>query len=257
MSSAKTFALILAGKAKRMSALPKLSIIIPARNEERYIGNCLDSINAAAEKVSTQLEIIVVLNRCSDKTEEIAKSRGCLVVSDERKNLACIRNTGVKASRAPAVLTIDADSRMSPNMLACIMQCLADEKIIGGGVLILPERWSLGIFLTALCLLPIIFWYGISGGLFFFRRVDFDAIGGFNESLASVEDIDFARRLKAYARKSRRRFVNLYRAHIVSSCRKFDRLGDWYFLRRPGLFLTLLRGRNQAAADHIWYDFEH
>ncbi|AIE80162.1 Glycosyltransferase [Bacillus cereus] len=51
----------------------KFSIIIPAHNEEKYIRKCLDSIAKASEAYKEQTEVIVVLNRCTDQTEEIAK----------------------------------------------------------------------------------------------------------------------------------------------------------------------------------------
>ena len=235
---------------------PAISIVIPARNEEKFLPECLDAIQKASKHIRESIEIVVVLNRCTDATEAIAQSNGCKIVQDESKNLSHIRNSGIRAASGDWIITIDADSRMSEYMLAHVVHVLSNPKIVGGGVLILPERWSLGILLTGLCLVPIILFYGISGGLFFFRKADFDAIDGFNEQLASVEDIDFAKRLKRHGKSASRRFVNLYRSHIRTSCRKFDRLGDWYFLKRPFLFMSILKGRNQSAADNFWYDFE-
>lgn len=202
-----------------------------------------------------EVELVVVANRCTDRTVEIAKSEGALLVEEDAKNLAAIRNMGVKASHAKFIITIDADSCMSPNSLLRVHEILTRDDSIGGGVLILPERWSVGIIATGLLFLPIALWYGISAGMFFFRRGDFDAIGGFNESLVSVEDIDFAKRLKAYGRKTGRRYRNLFRVWIVTSCRKFDHFGDWYFVLSPRLLFSLLRGRNEEVANRVWYDF--
>ena len=50
----------------------KFSVVIPAHNEEKYLGRCLDSIMAASASYKDQVEVIVVLNRCTDRTEEIA-----------------------------------------------------------------------------------------------------------------------------------------------------------------------------------------
>jgi glycosyltransferase involved in cell wall biosynthesis len=236
---------------------PTFSIVIPARDEELTLPRCLDSIQKALALARTEAEVIVVLNRCTDNTESIAISRGCRITKNESKNLAAIRNAGVSLARGRYLVTIDADSQMSQNMLQRILLCLADETAIGGGVVILPERWSLGILATGMLLLPIALWYGISGGLFFCRREDFAAIGGFDEQLSSVEDIDFAKRLKAHGRRTGRTFRTLLRASIITSCRKFDRFGDWYFVLRPWLTWSLLKGRNQAAADKVWYDFQH
>lgn len=48
------------------------SVITPAQNEENYIEGCLPSVAAAVKRVSRSLEQIVVLNRCTDRTEAIA-----------------------------------------------------------------------------------------------------------------------------------------------------------------------------------------
>ena len=57
--------------------MPRFSILIPARNEEKYLPGCLESITAAAEPFPDQVEIIVALNRCTDRTEEIALAARC------------------------------------------------------------------------------------------------------------------------------------------------------------------------------------
>lgn len=236
---------------------PRLSIIIPARNEEHHLPHALAAIQLAAnEHPALSYEVVVVLNRCTDSTEAIALEHGCRVVKEDSKNLSLIRNAGVQAAHGELLITVDADSVISQNMLREVDRALSNPKIIGGGVMIWPERWSLGIILTGLALLPIALWYRISCGLFFCRKADFDAIGGFDPALVSVEDIDFAKRLKAYGAQSGRRFATLLRASIQTSCRKFDRFGDWYFLLNIAASLKLLRGRDQKLANTVWYDFE-
>lgn len=235
--------------------MPTLSVVIPARNEERYLARCFGALGVAHERLGREVEKVVVINRCTDRTAEIAQEYGARLVYDDSKNLSKIRNAGVRAASGEIVVTVDADSRVSPGLLTEVVRRLERPDVVGGGVLILPERWSLGILCTGLVLLPIALWYGISGGVFWFRKPDFEAIGGFNESLCSVEDIDFAKRLKAHGKIDGRRFVNLYRHHIVTSCRKFDRFGDWFAIKNPRKFLELMRGRNQALADEVWYDF--
>jgi len=66
-------------------------------------------------------------------------------------------------------------------------------------------------------LLPLILKYRVTGGLFWCRRRDFEAIGGFNEDFVSLEDLDFALRLKAHGRTTGRRFSTLRGGHIVTS----------------------------------------
>jgi len=202
-----------------------------------------------------QVEVIVVINRCTDNTESIAQSLGCIIVREDAKNLAQIRNAGARVASGEILVTVDADSIVSERTFDLIAAAISSDRSVGGAVMILPERYSLGILLTGLCLAPYILIYGIAGGLFFCKRSDFEAIGGFDQRLVSVEDIDFAKRLKRHGKLTRRRFTILWRAPITTSCRKFDRLGDWYFILRPWKFLTLLKGRNQAEANRVWYDF--
>lgn len=232
----------------------QFSVIIPARNEEAFIGACLDSIRTAAVQVVGEVEIVVVLNRCTDRTEAIARSSGAVITHEDAKNLSRIRNAGARVSRGEYLVTIDADSRMSPNMLSEIARHLDSGRMVGGGVLIRPERLSLGILCSGLLLIPLALWYRISAGLFWCRRDDFDAIGGFDETYTSAEDIDFAVRLRRHGRENGRRFCTLFRASIITSCRKFDEFGDWYFFRNPRMMWSLLKGRNPHAANRIWYD---
>ena len=242
--------------------MQKISIIIPTRNEEKSLPRCLSAIRQAQQYAGEQslpldVEIVVVINRCTDATESIAVQAGCVVVHEDAKNLSIIRNAGVRASSADFVITVDADSYMSKNMLLLVARNLQRLDVVGGGVLILPERWSLGIFLTILALVPIALWYRISGGLFYFRRTDFEAINGFNPELVSVEDIDFARRLRALGAKTKRRFISIYSAWIITSTRKFDTFGDWFFLLNFRESVRLFTGKDSKAANKIWYDFKH
>ena len=236
--------------------MPKFSVLIPARNEENFLPRCLDSIKVAAVPFPDQVEIIVALNRCTDRTEEIALKHGAKVVREDGRNFARIRNAAAKSATGEIIVTIDADSQMTANMFVEIDRLLQTGKFIGGGVVIRPERWSLGIFVTVMLLAVLLFWRRVSGGLFWCLRKDFEAIGGFNESLVSLEDLDFGKRLKAYGKSQGKRFKTIRKAHIVTSCRKWDTFGDWYLLLNPRLVRRLLRGKSQEEADHFYYDVE-
>jgi glycosyltransferase involved in cell wall biosynthesis len=235
---------------------PRFSVVIPARNEERFIAGCLESIQQAAKDHPGQLEIIVVLNRCTDRTEEIAHAFGARTVREDAKNLAKIRNAGARAATGQILATIDADSRMSPNALAAIDRALSSGKTIGGGTIIRPDRSSAGIKVTIWLFTLWSVLARFSCGLFWLYRQDFEAIGGFNENLLSAEDVDFAKRLKAYGRKVHRPFSTLHDAYIVTSCRKFDVFGDWCIWTNPLLMWRLFRGKHQPGADLFYYDFK-
>ena len=235
---------------------PKFSIVIPARNEERFIGPCLESIRLAARPYPGQVETIVVLNRCTDKTEAIARKFGARIIREDAKNLARIRNAGARNAAGTILITVDADSTMSPKTLVAIEKALSSGKTVGGGVFIRPERLSAGIVATLLLLALVLLINPISGGLFWCYRDDFNAIGGFDEDLVSAEDVDFARRLKTFGKKVGRPFSTLRGGHIVTSCRKLDQFGDWCVMRNPRLFWRIMSGKSQPAADEFYYDVE-
>jgi hypothetical protein len=143
---------------------------------------------------------------------------------------------------------------MTSNMLVEIDRLLQMGKFIGGGVAIWPERWSFGIGLTVLLLAVMLLYRRVSGGLFWCLRKDFEAIDGFNENLVSLEDLDFAQRLKTYGKSKGKRFTTIRKAHIITSCRKWDEFGDWYLLMNPRLVRRILKGKSQEDADKFYYD---
>lgn len=236
----------------------KLSVVVPAKNEEKYIGSCLEAIKAAAAGQRHDVEVIVVLNRCTDRTEEIAKSFGAHIVIENAKNLSQIRNAGARAAKGEVLVTVDADSRMSSNTFVEIIRHLQSGKFIGGGTRIKIDRISLGIIFSSLVVAA----YAIprkipSAGLFWCYKKDFDAIGGFDETVYTVEDLDFAQRLKAYGRKKNLKFGTLWKSEIRTSSRKFDKFGDWYFFKNPREVKTLFQGKNKELADKFYYEYEH
>ena len=234
--------------------MKKISVIIPAHNEEKYIGKCLDSISRAISNIDVPVEIIVALNRCTDRTEDIAKSYKAITVKEDEKNIAKIRNTGVKVSTGDALVTIDADSWMTPNILKEVILKLKSGKYIGGGVRIKPERLSAGILFSLLMVVPYMLKARISAGMFWLYKRDFETIGGFDESHVSVEDYYFALKLKAYGKKKNLKYGTIRKEHIITSCRKFDQFGDWYLLKNPKLVKEIFKGTNQKAANGFYYD---
>ncbi|WP_155591186.1 glycosyltransferase [Lysinibacillus cavernae] len=233
----------------------KISILIPAHNEEKYIGKCLESISRASKLYENQVEIIVVLNRCTDRTEEIAKSYKCITLKNNDKNLSKIRNAGVDIARGEMIVTIDADTQMNEHVLSKVEENLINGKYIGGGVTGKFERMSLGIFVSTLLLIgPLLVKYGaISVGIFWCYKKDFKSINGFNEEMLMAEDADFAKRLKEWGKKKGKKYGTIQNGMITSS-RKFDKHGDWVLLKRPKLILAYLKGTDQKYADEAYYE---
>jgi glycosyltransferase involved in cell wall biosynthesis len=233
------------------------SVLIPAHNEEDFIEGCLSSIKKAEAELGAPVEIVVCLNRCTDKTEEIARQFGAVITVENEKNLSRIRNAAAKVATGDVFVTIDADSRMSANMLKEISRLLSTGRFIGGGTRIKPERLSLGIFISCLVILYYTIRFGIrSAGLFWCLRKDFNAIKGFKETLLTIEDLDFANRLAEYGKAKNLKFGTAWKAAITTSCRKFDKFGDWYLVKNPGVVRALFKGNDKVSANRFYYDVE-
>lgn len=238
----------------------RFSVIIPAHNEEQYIGKCLRSVIAAAKRVKPDaVEMIVVANRCTDRTVQIAKRLGAKVLINDEKCIAAIRNTGVRAAQGDIIVTIDADSMMTTDALSEIRTMLQSGRYIGGGTRSEFDRVSLGILCSGLYvavnLIPIMVKAGaaLSGGMFWCYKKTFEAVGGFDESLVSLEDMDFAVRLHRYGQECGKQFGTLKHAYILTSSRKFDEFGDWYLIKNRKLTRRIFTGKDREAADSFYY----
>ena len=232
----------------------KISVIIPARNEESYVGKCPKSIYVAAARIDLPVEIMVVLNRCTDTTEEIALNHHAQTTIENAPNLAKIRNTGIRHADGDVIITIDADSWMTENMLSEVLSQLKKGTYIGGGVRIRPERWSLGILCSLLMVAPYVMLARVSAGMFWMTRKAFEAVNGFDEHLESAEDYHFAVKLRQFGSTRGLKHGTIRRAHITTSCRKFDQFGDWYLFKNPRLVKRIFSGKSRKAANHFYYN---
>jgi glycosyltransferase involved in cell wall biosynthesis len=192
-----------------------LSFVIPAYNEERYLADCIRSIqeqiDAQAGPLGIQAEIIVVNNASTDSTGELARSfPGVRVVDETRKGLPYARQAGFDAARGTFVANVDADSRLSPNWITKSIQAFrAEPKLIAlSGPLVyydLTPRQQVGVrifYATAwltYALNRYILRAGsmIQGGNVVVRRDAIAQINGYDTSITFYgEDTDLARRLR-------------------------------------------------------------
>lgn len=134
------------------------------------------------------------------------------------------------------------------------------EKYIGGGTRARFDRMSLGIAVSAMYvamnIIPVMVREkaALTGGMFWCRKRDFDAVGGFDESLVSLEDLDFAKRLKDLGLTRNQKYGTLRRSVITTSSRKFDEFGDWYLVKNRKLTKAIFTGKDREAADSFYYD---
>ena len=61
------------------------TVVVPAHNEEKYVVRCINSIKKAADHFAKPVEIIVVCNRCTDKTQQLAEANGARTLLNEHR----------------------------------------------------------------------------------------------------------------------------------------------------------------------------
>src|SRR5262245_64266127 len=117
----------------------KLSVIIPAYNEEKLLPNCLQSVVAAFRVTGSSDwtgEVLVVDNNSTDRTAELARSAGAKVVFEPVNQISRARNAGARVAQGDWFLFVDADSSLHPATLAELLCRVRQGRIAGGGCLV-------------------------------------------------------------------------------------------------------------------------
>jgi len=104
----------------------KVSVIIPAYNEETRINNCLQSLISQIEKAD---EIIVIDNNCSDKTVQIAKNFPVRIVKEKKQGMINARNRGFDEAKYDILARTDADTILPSDWIKKIKENFEKEKI--------------------------------------------------------------------------------------------------------------------------------
>jgi len=106
----------------------KVSVVIPAYNEEAVIGRCLNALTNQTVKAE---EIILVDNNCHDRTVEIAQKFPVRIIREKRQGISYARNAGFNAARHEIIGRIDADTTVFPNWVETLKKSFADEQSVG------------------------------------------------------------------------------------------------------------------------------
>ena len=237
----------------------KISIIVPAFNEEKLIELSLQSIRSAATaffQTGWEHEVIVCDNNSSDRTGEIARAQGAHVVFEPVNQISRARNAGAAAADGDWLVFIDADSSPSTQLFAEMVAQIQSGRCVGGGATVeldQPAGWAIG---------PICAWNWLSrwqrwmaGSFIFCEARAFRELGGFSRELFVAEEIDFSKRLNRLA-KSRGQQVVILQCHpLKTSARKIH----LYSFREHILFLLrsffgLGKTFKNREACAPWYD---
>lgn len=201
--------------------LPKISVVIPAYNEEGYIGKTLKTIKN--QTYQGPIEIIVVNNGSTDKTAQVVKKLGIKVINESKKGAANARQAGLISATGEIVATTDSDALLPKDWLSRIVQEFEKhpKAVAITGLWNYYDGSPLLRFLTWVINPPshwLLKWY--SGANSSYKRSAALKIGGYNTKLTIAEDCDIIRRLKSEGEVFR--FIS---SQVKVSARRFQKLG--------------------------------
>ena len=192
----------LACKPEDRATLRRVSVIVPARNEARHIGACLESLRH--ESYPQQLvEIVVVDNGSTDNTVAIATAANVRVIEQRSGLVGAVRNAGARESSGDILAFLDADCVTSGRWLQTTVALLSEMDVgaAGGGYLASRNGSWVQLAWAPTEPAPLAEVSALPGGSLVIRRTTFEAIGGFNELLSAGEDDDLCRRVLAVPQK--------------------------------------------------------
>jgi glycosyltransferase involved in cell wall biosynthesis len=237
----------------------KISIIIPAFNEERLLGETIRHVQAGMSALSLagwETELIVCDNNSTDRTADLARAAGAKVVFELINQIARARNTGALAASGDWLLFVDADSQPSAELLAEVAEKIESGRFLAGGATVRLAGdfpWAnLGVKLWNFISRTL---HWLAGSFIFCEAAAFREVGGFSHELFAAEELDLSRRLKRLARKEGKKITILHKHPLLTSPRKIQ----LYTARELASFLakTILRaGKTLNNRDdcHAWYD---
>ena len=198
-----------------MSSLPFVSIAIPCRNEEKFIGRCLDSV-IANDYPKDELEVLVVDGMSEDRTRKIVEKYSeqypfIRVLENPKKNTPCALNIGIKHAWGEIIIGMGAHSTYQNDYISKCVKYLYEYNAdnVGGTMITLPRENTVVARAIAFALSNP---FGVGGSTFrkgskkpkwvdtvfggCYKREVFEKNGLFNENLIRNEDLEFNLRLK-------------------------------------------------------------
>jgi glycosyltransferase involved in cell wall biosynthesis len=193
---------------------PRVSVVVPCRNEERYIARCLDAI-VATDYPPDRLEVLVAEGRSDDGTREVveayARRDGRIRLLDNPRRITpAALNTAIRAATGDVVVRMDAHAIFPPSYVRRLVAALGETgaDIVGGSIdtrpaddgpvaeaIAIAMRHPVGVGNSA-------FRVGTEARrsvdhvpFFCCRRELFDRVGLFDEELVRNQDGEFSARV--------------------------------------------------------------
>ena len=114
-----------------LSETPRISIVIPVRNEELFMEQCIRGLKGL-DYPPDRFEVIFADGRSTDRTAEIARLHGYRVVDNPGLKISAGRNEGFAASKGEIVVFTDADCIFDPQWLRKAVGYFRSRPDVGG-----------------------------------------------------------------------------------------------------------------------------
>lgn len=212
----------------------KLTIAIPAHNEEAKIADCITSIRE--QNLDFPYEIVVVNNASTDKTEEIVRSMNVTLINEPKKGLYYARSAALRHAQTEFMIYLDADTRLKPGWIMSILDYLKkhpDVVAVSTNFKYYDADWFQSLILTLLqwTVTPLTLFFlrligkpdFLIGSAFAIRTEALKKAGGFDEGFIFYGE-DIATSYRIFSQGKVRYLQNLF---ILTSARRFIRLGGF------------------------------
>ncbi len=187
-----------------------ISVVIPACNEEKYIEKTL-------KQIPKNLEIIVVCDGCTDKTQKIAKKYSKIYIVKER-NVSKARNYGAVRAKGEIIIFLDADTLINEKVIKNI-QNIKNKNFVGTCKVKPDNKKLISNIYSKIKNIFGLFGIHNSSGIIFCSKNIFEKVQ-FNEKKTRHENQDFTIRAKKYGKR-----YFLKNCYVITSMRRFEKLG--------------------------------
>lgn len=211
-----------------------VSIVIPAYNEEKYIGRTLESVKQL-ETNEVDMEILVIDGGSTDQTARIARKLGAKVFTISHGSIGFARQQGILHSKGDIVAFTDADTIVPSDWLKKHIAALSADSTVCSYGTYRVDRGTFPYFQITNYLQPLIVSMAYRFGIFLAggqniacKRKEALTIGGFDKTLELLEDADFVKRMSRVGK-----VICLTNCIVLSSGRRSNE--GWRYFIRAGI----------------------
>ena len=230
----------------------KVSVVVPAYNEELLLSRCLDAL--LAQDYPDPIELIVVDNASTDGTARVACRPGITVVHEPERDYCCALIRGFGSAHGDLIALTDADTVVPRDWVSrLVREYEGHPEIVAVGGNVVFDRPNVKGWFLAKLLVPAFNWLDrhdpkgphLWGANLSVRREAFEAVGGWNPAFSLQVDSDLSERLREVGR-----VVVLATLKVRTSSRRWNRalLRNLFVYVSNFVWLKTMKGP-------LWRDF--